>query len=412
MQTGFPGSKWLRGLLIAALYVSVFGCATPPKPVAESVPTAPAQPVTAPPPAVEVTPLEAMPAPSVSPLLPGQMTEGAQPHIALILPLRSASFGRAAEALQLGFLAAAEVQPDLPVRVYSANDEKYEVAELYRQAIAQGAQAVVGPLTRGGVMALAENGAVPVPTLALNMPEQVAPRNDQLYFFGLPPELEARQAAQWATQSGLITATVVRTDTPLSRRLAQAFSEEWTRLGGMLWPDIVYEGDPSEIRLLGGEAGSMVFLAAEPDKARLMRPYIFSDIPVYATSQVFVGNGNNLINYDLTEIRFYDMPWVIQPDHPAVMVYPRADPPYPLDQERLYALGIDAYRMMQVLLHHTTVNALPLDGVSGKLSLDGHTVMREGVKSILRYGKGMSMEAALQGPQPVAPANVEPDPEE
>ncbi len=397
----------MRGLLIAALYVSVFGCATPPKPV---VPPAPpvAEKVEKPADAAPMVEIGSVATgqPEVAPVLP-KLAEGAEHHIALILPLRSPVFGRAAEAVQLGFLAAAEQQTgELPVRIYSANDEKTEVAALYRQAVQQGALAVAGPLTRNGVAAIAEMPDLPVPTLALNTLEN--PRTDQLYFFGLPPEAEARQAAQWAARAGLLTATVVRSDSTLSRRLAKAFVEEWERSGGVLWPEIVYAGDPSEIRLLSGEAGSMVFLAAEPDKARLMRPYIYSDIPVYATSQVFVGNADKLLNFDLAEVRFVDMPWVLQPDHPAVMVYPRAEPPYTLDMERLYALGVDAYRMLQVLYHHNTVNGLPLDGVTGKLTLDGHQVKREAVKGILRGGQGMTLQAALNPPAPAKPAPTKP----
>jgi hypothetical protein len=404
MQTSIPGLKWLRGLLIAALYVSVFGCATPPK---SSAPvTEPATTIGQPgeeAPVVETGTVD-IEQPEVAPMLP-RLAEGAEHHIALILPLRSPLFGRAAEAVQLGFLSAAEQQPnELPVRIYSSNDEKYEIDALYRLALEQGALAVAGPLTRNGVAALAENPSLPVPTLALNALE--SERTDQLHSFGLPPELEARQAAVWAASNGLLTATVVRTDSALSKRLAQAFEEEWQRTGGVLWPEIVYEGDPDEIRLLGGEAGSMVFMAAEPDKARLIRPYIFADIPVYTTSEVFTGNSNNMINYDLGEVRFYDMPWVIQPDHPAVMVYPHAEPPYPLEMERLYALGVDAYRMLQVLYRHNMASALPLDGVTGKLTLDGHQVKREGVKSVMRNGQGMTMEAALKGPQPVEPTSV------
>ena len=395
----------MRGLLIAALYVSVFGCATPPQSTAPAAASAPAERAGEAAPAVEIGSVSTG-QPAVAPVLP-KLAEGAEHHIALILPLRSPVFGRAAEAVQLGFISAAEQQTnELPVRVYSANDEKTEVAALYRQAVQQGALAVAGPLTRNGVAALAENPDLPVPTLALNTLEN--PRTDQLYSFGLPPEAEARQAAQWAARAGLLTATVLRTDSALSKRLAQAFVEEWQRSGGVLWPEIVYAGDPSEIRLLSGEAGSMVFLAAEPDKARLIRPYIYSDIPVYATSQVFVGNADRLLNFDLAEVRFVDMPWVLQPDHPAVMVYPRVEPPYTQDMERLYALGVDAYRMLQVLYHHNTVNALPLDGVTGKLTLDGHQVKREAVKGILRGGQGMTLQAALNPPVPAKPAPTKP----
>ena len=349
-------------------------------------------------PAVELGTLPAQELPRAQPLLP-PLAEGAEHHIALILPLRSAVFGRAAEAVERGFLEAAALQPgDLPVHIYTANDEAFEAAALYRQAVSSGALAVAGPLTREGVAALAAEEKLPLPTLALNLLD--TPREDALYFFGLPPESEVLQLAQWAAASGMLTATVVRTDTAYSRRLAEAFSAVWQQGGGSLMPEIVYQGDPSEIRTLSGQPGEMVFLAAEADRARLMRPYIYTDIPVYATSQVFVGNQYKLRNFDLADVRFVDMPWVLQPDHPAVMVYPRAEPPLTLEMERLYALGVDGYRMLQVLYHHEILNALPLDGVTGKLSLDGHRVQREAMKAQLRGGQGV----ALEGSSPVGRA--------
>ncbi len=265
---------------------------------------------------------------------------------------------------------------------------------MYQQALKAGAVAVAGPLTRNGVTALAANPDLAVPTLALNVIE--ATRADQLYFFGLPAEVEARQVSQWATRVGLLSATVVRTDTALSKRIAQAFSENWQHAGGIIQSEIVYAGDPSPLRLIPTEPGNMVFLAAEVDKARLLRPYISNMLPVYATSQVFAGNANNLVNYDLSEVRFVDMPWLLQPDHPAVMVYPRVTPPMAQDMERLYALGIDAYRLLQVFYQHDTLNALPLDGVTGKIRLNGHLLEREGTTAVLRQGQGVPLDSKQQ----------------
>ncbi|NCN88240.1 MAG: penicillin-binding protein activator [Gallionella sp.] len=387
-----------RGLLVAALYVSLFGCATAPTPAPVTPPTSAAAPPAAEMPAVELGTLPAQELPRAQPLLP-PLAEGAEHHIALILPLRSAVFGRAAEAVERGFLEAAALQPgDLPVHIYTANDEAFEAAALYRQAVSSGALAVAGPLTREGVAALAAEEKLPLPTLALNLLD--TPREDALYFFGLPPESEVLQLAQWAAASGMLTATVVRTDTAYSRRLAEAFSAVWQQGGGSLMPEIVYQGDPSEIRTLSGQPGEMVFLAAEADRARLMRPYIYTDIPVYATSQVFVGNQYRLRNFDLANVHFVDMPWVLQADHPAVMVYPRAEPPLPLEMERLYALGVDAYRLLQVLYRHETLNALPLDGVTGKLTLDGHRVRREAMKAEMRDGQGVALEGGRLSANP------------
>ncbi len=401
MQSVAPVLKWLRGLLIAALYVSVFGCATAPT----HVPTPAVAPPVAKVPSIEpgVKPQPAVaasvvpkPAPLVVPQISAVGAESFERHIALILPLKSATFaGKAAEAVQQGFFAAASLQVNgLPVRVYPCNDEKLEITALYQQALQAGAVAVAGPLTIPGVTALAANPNLTVPTLALNVID--ATRSDQLYFFGLPPETEARQIAQWATKSGLLSATVVRTNTALSKRLALAFSENWHRAGGLVQPEVVYTGDPGPLRLISTEPGNMVFLAAEVDKARLLRPYISSTLPVYATSQVFAGNGNNLVNFDLAEVRFVDMPWLLQPDHPAVMVYPRAVPALAQDMERLYALGIDAYRLLQVLYQQDTRNALPLDGVTGKVHLTDHLLERDATIAVLRQGLGVPLEGKSQ----------------
>lgn len=315
-----------------------------------------------------------------------------KPHIALLLPLKSPIFAKAADAVQQGFLAAASKQArGLPVRVYACSDESTEIVALYQQALQAGAVAVAGPLTRNGVAALAANPDITTPTLALNLLEGT--RTDHLFFFGLPGEAEARQSAQRATAAGLLSASIVSTNTPLSRRLAQAFKDDWERAGGIVQSEIVYTGDPAPLKELPTDPGNSVFLAAEADKARLLRPYINSTLPVYATSQVFSGNNHTLTNYDLADIRFVDMPWMLQPDHPAVMIYPRPATPLAPDMERLYALGIDSYRLLQVTLAHDEDRALPLDGVTGKITLTGHTFQREAVLAIMRQGQGVPVDS-------------------
>jgi outer membrane PBP1 activator LpoA protein len=138
----------------------------------------------------------------------------------------------------------------------------------------------------------------------------------------------------------------------------------------------------------------MVFLAADMDKARLIRPYLNPNIPVYGTSQLFRGNSDALVNYDLNEIRFIDMPWLLQLDHPAVMIYPHAIPPLDIDRERLYALGIDAYRLIQVMLSSKLEAALPLDGVTGRISMGSNNqLQREPVLALFKLGRGLTPEA-------------------
>ncbi len=336
-----------------------------------------------------------MPAPPVLP------TETPFPHIALLLPVQSPIFGASADAVRRGFMAAINPKrPALPVKVYSNFDENAGVVAIYRQAIANGARAVVGPLTRNGVIALAAEQDIPVPTLALNIVEGQPAK--QLYFFGMAVEAEARQVAQLAIKQGLHQAIIITDHSQLSQRLQSAFEEEWSGQANAtdrgILREIEFNGDPSVFADIADITDTMVFLAADARKARLIRPYLPNKLPIYATSQIFVGNDKSLTNYDLNGIRFVDMPWLLQPDHPAVMVYPRADPPLPIDQERLYALGIDSSRLIQLLLDGKAASSLPLDGVTGQIFLGGHTFQRTAVPAVFVQGHAQLLDA------PVAPA--------
>jgi hypothetical protein len=339
-------------------------------------------------------------------------TEKPAPHIALLLPLKSTAFGKAAEAVRQGFLAAANGQQTvLPVRVYESAEESTDIIALYQQAVANGASAVAGPLTRSGVAALAGYPGITVPTLALNLTE--AKGADKLYFFSLTAEMEARQIAQLAASTGLHYASIVSSGTPLSKRLSQAFAEEWKRQGGLIAKEILYREDPAVLADLPVEEASMVFLAADAETSHLIRPYIDFSVPVYSTSQAFNGNANSLINIDLNGVRFIDMPWLLQPDHPAVMIYPRSNPPLEPDMERLYALGIDAFRLLQIMLENSFRASLPLDGVTGRIRLNSHRqFQREGIPAQFWQGRGLSqdevasLEAALAAAKAAAASGV------
>lgn len=365
--------------MLCALYVTA-GC------------TATHVPVTAP----AIAPIP--PTPVAVPALPPTQISvpaniNAVPHIALLLPLKSAALEHAAEIVEQGFMAANKVQPSvLPIRVYSCADEGKEIVALYKEALANGAQAVVGPLTPAGVAALAANSSIAVPTLALNRAEGKA--SDKLYFFGLALENEASQIARLAAAADLHTASIVSTDTLLSKRQVVAFSDEWKKLGGDIAAIKIFNGDTNIFSDLPAEPGSMVFIAANAENARKFRPYLNAVLPVYSTSQIFNGNTNMLVNYDLRDVVFVDMPWLLQPDHAAVMVYPRANPPLEIDMERLYALGIDSFRLLQIMLNDRYRTALPLDGVTGAIRLNfNHQFSREAMIAEFKQGLGITPEA-------------------
>ncbi len=373
--------------ILAALYVTT-GCTATRAP--EVPPAAPVKPAIVKPSApVPAT----VPAPASAPVAPAiTLSPVAQPHIALLLPLKSVSLEKASTIVEQGFIAASKVQPgSLPIRIYACNDEGKEIAALYRQAVDNGAQAVVGPLTSTGVAALAAQ-PIPVPTLALNRAEAKAP--EKFYFFGLVLENEARQVARLAAMADLHTATIVSTDTPLSKRLVQAFADEWKKQGGNIAATKIFTGNNTIFADLPIDPGNMVFVAANAEKARMFRPFLNAMLPVYSTSQIFNGNADTLVNYDLRDVVFLDMPWLLQQDHALVMRYPRVNPPLDTDSERLYALGIDAYRLIRIILDGHQQSAMPMDGVTGTIRLNpNHQFDREAVLAEFKQGMGLTPEA-------------------
>lgn len=307
-------------------------------------------------------------------------------RIGLLLPLRSEALGQAAAAVRAGFLAAWERDRDgISVQVIETNDVAQDILSAYAGALAQ-QDMMVGPLSRSAVGAVAASTLVSKPTIALNYPEhgngpdtQLPP---QMLAMGLSIEEEARQAAQWAgADHPGGTALVVLAGAQWQKRIASAFAAQWQRLGRPV--KTVELGAPNgylnDIELgqlrakVQAEPPAVLFAALGADQARQLRGAIGTELPVYGTSALNSGNTNNFPTQELDGVRLLDLPWQLQRDHPAVMVYPHPvsseeRKPGAADLERLYALGIDAYRVAREIAQHRAGHFL-LDGVTGRLAV-------------------------------------------
>lgn len=303
-----------------------------------------------------------------------QTPEGAKPvspavsgKVALLLPLESPIYGKAASAVQAGFMAAHDLESSQPeVKVYATNGPE-QALEAYKLAVYEGAQWVVGPLTRDEVSTLA-GLTMQVPTLMLNQPERGFKAQDNLLMLALSAEAEARQVARHVREIGLQTAQVVVADTPLAKRVAQAFSEEWKQLDGTLNPtiNIPEAGKLAELKALT-QSADMIFLAANAAQARMVRPYLDAAAPTYGVSQLYDGTGKSLGNLDMIAVRFVDMPWMLEADNPDYASLRVAAAEFKgADLQRLFALGVDAYRLLPRLQDKLTGKVL-LEGVTGRL---------------------------------------------
>jgi uncharacterized protein len=302
-----------------------------------------------------------------------------RPRLALLLPLSSPAFGRAADSVRQGFTAAAQADPaeKLEITVYSTTDDPSNVAAGYDQAVAEGERFIVGPLTRNAVAGVALRVQPGTRVLALNVPDNDAALPDDFYAFSLQVETDAKQIARMAFQEGRRSALTLADTQPLARRIHRAFVDEFTRQGGKITADFVYRATTADLMALREATASgrsdMVFLALDAGRARMVSGYLDGSVQIYATSQVLEGAPDPSRNADLNGIRFVAMPWLLQPDHPAVMLYSRSpsNSPPATDFERLYAFGIDAYRIAANLLRGGDMANAPLDGVTGRITLAG-----------------------------------------
>jgi outer membrane PBP1 activator LpoA protein len=371
-------------------------------------------------------------------------------QIALLLPLQG-RYAAAAAAVRDGFFAA--YYADKPaeqtnqIRVYNANDDN--VALVYQQAVKDGAEFVVGPLSKASVSRLTEQVTLSVPTLALNnTPGQQT--NTALYQFALLPEDEARQVAERIWLDGYSQGVMIYPASAWGERLHMAFNEHWQQLGGKLVevqtyplasPDYaqsiraLLNVDDSQQRyktlrrVLGKKLEfdarrrqdvEFVFIAGFPEQTRQIRPqlkfYAAGKLPVYATSHVYSGHIDTALDRDMNGITFGDMPWTLtgshtSPLHSAISkLWPARSEKY----ARLFAFGLDAYR---VIPHLQRLQQYPFErfsGQTGSLRMDEQQRLRRQLTwAKFRYGKPHLIEpTAVRPPQsPPTPADVPTPPE-
>lgn len=319
------------------------------------------------------------------------------PHIALLLPLASKTFGKVGDALKQGFIAGAEADGKNapPYRIYTADDEGASLAAQYRRAVSEGAYAIIGGMTRDGANIMARESRV-LPTLALNAPATSIDNDfpDRFVYVSLSLDLEAVLVARMAADDGLHSIAMVVANDPLSKRVQESFEREWLRLGGEIATQITFGSDSGDttrvataMEKVSGRA-TAVFLAAGPKAARFVRPYLPAGMPAFATSQSIDPYAGSVANLDLDGVRFLEMPWFAQRDHPAVIAYAKPAQSLAVEYERLYALGIDAWRLGQLIVKSENMRSLlPLDGVTGRITLDGHQLNRALPSLEMRDGK-------------------------
>lgn len=335
--------------------------------------------------------------------------------IALLLPLSGRYVGQA-EAVRDGMIAAhyaAGGKSEL--KVFDTTDYPGGATAALTAARGWGAGFVVGPLTREGVTELAAAGPADPPLLALNYLDGGAATPERFWQFGLLPEGEAEAIAERATAQGLVRAAVLFPRGDWGTRMATAFQQRFEALGGVVLANQQYDPTVAEkdfstaiMRLLNLDTSALrsnllnhalgqkviaeprrrrdldfVFVAAREREAPLLRAQLrfhrAADLPTFATSHVWRADGTR--EADLDGLEFADMPWTISTEPGLVAQRAALATLWPealARQGRLYALGIDAYRLIPLFANLPAPLAEPVPAATGLLTLGaGQRVRRE-----------------------------------
>lgn len=262
---------------------------------------------------------------------------------------------------------------------------------------------MVGPLEKPLVKQLSDREQLPITTLALNYSDAGQEGPAQLFQFGLAAEDEAREVARRAWNDGMRRAVALVPRGDWGDRVLDAFRQSWQAQGGTLIA-AEHVDQPVELarqiadlfqlresearaRRLQNTLGTsldaqparrqdvdFIFLAATPQQAQQIKPTLAfqyaGDVPIYATSHLFTGTHSQAQYQDLEGIRFCETPWLLDTHAPLRQEVSNQWPQAGGSLGRLYAMGVDAYRLAPRLAQLKALPESRIDGLSGSLSLN------------------------------------------
>jgi outer membrane PBP1 activator LpoA protein len=333
----------------------------------------------------------------------------AAPHLALMLPLSGRTSAPAAQ-IRDGFMTAyyqlpAATRPRL--RVYDT--AAASMADSLADATANGAEFIVGPLTREEVIAAADILTTRPAILALNFLPGDRPRPEKFFQFALSPEDDARAVARYIAASGRRRGVVLVPEGDWGTRVAAAFDEELRAAGGYVLGQAsfatsarndfgasitqVLRTDDSSARHQRIQATigqkleleprrrpdiQFIFAPSQPATARLLRPqlryHLAGDIPTYTLGDAY--EPHPTANQEIEGMMFPDMPWMLSVESRPAEVREAASAAFgdPASKRgRLFAFGYDAFRIAEALKRGGTIDPA---GLTGTLSLDAQGRVR------------------------------------
>jgi outer membrane PBP1 activator LpoA protein len=329
--------------------------------------------------------------------------------IAILLPL-SGRFAGSGKMVHDGIIAAhyqskdAETSPT--VSFYDTSKSQSGLLS-YQQAIADGADFVIGPLIKKAINEVVLQDTLTTPILLLNTTSNMPEHHQMAFQFVLSIEDEAIQVAHRAWENGYRKAIAFVPDDQRGHRAQVAFKQYFEQLGGELIDSQTYKdiktlktdvqnllrvdasinrkrqleqilGRNIEFEMRRRKDADVIFMLSRPQQARRIKPFIdfyFAlDLPVISTKRVFSGKPNPQLDNDLNGIEFSDIPLYISQQSDILQtreVLTKINPDILKNENgRLFSLGFDAY---QILSHISRLQAFPAYrwyGLSGEIGVD------------------------------------------
>ncbi len=405
-----------------------------------------------------------------------QLTDAGANDIAVLLPL-SGRLERTGQVVKDGIMAAyyadVEKRQDehlLPrLRFIDTNnaDTQHLLSEIGETKF------IIGPLLKDTVESLIPILPVGVNVLALNRPEELpenAPAKNSavtssnalaaqgsltsstdlvgestqdefrsldlptsLNYYGLAPEDEAKQLAEFIFNKGYRAPIVIAAQSSLYQRMDTTFKKHWRMLNSQenkqranitsvsfndsnsLREGITQALDVAQSNerinqieyMTNDEVYNMprsrrdidaIVAFASPQDTELLNPIIEASlnpydgklVPVYATSRSMDYDSGKNQWRDLQNVHFIDMPWLM-PSHkwqPFQKEVEQAWQNQNTMQKRLFAFGFDAYQLLPQLGMLNTLKYLSHEGLTGTLSLNQQgEVIRKQPQAIIRNEK-------------------------
>ncbi len=346
-------------------------------------------------------------------------------QVALMLPL-SGPLGNAGRIVRDGYIAGYLHHPpgtvttrsnSVSISVFDTYGQ--DMGALYEQAVHAGAEVIVGPLSKAHVSDLSQVVRRDIPVLALNTLSPGTPSPDDFLQLSLAIEDEAQALAEKLQQQQVKNIAVIYGPDAWALRGNQAFTQFWSNRGSINLTSAGFE-DPRKItqtvgdlfavgdsmarheslNRLTGLDSEMVPRSRQDIQAlvalvngrqmRALKPalafHFVRGTPIYTSSQV-LQDLNPQAYSSLEGIYLCEIPWLVT-NSTLRRDIESAFPGYNNRLAPLYAMGIDAYRLVARMELFTLSADDHILGGTGMLSLGaGGRIERKLVWATIRQGK-------------------------